>query len=413
MPDFSKTRWVDFFLNWKTFLILNLLILSLKIIFSVYQHFNVDFFEDWAIAENLARDGVYSMQSKFGSSAYKLPVYPLFLTFFIKAFGAVAAVKWIVIIQHLFYFIIPVIIIKILGNFQLQKAGFLSAYFFIFSPAYFYYSNVLEATNIFILFLAIWFYLYSLLWTSLATAGKLTAFAVMTALVALTQVVAVPIMVVMILLLVFYKKISVKHILAVGGLAAILYAPWVIRNYLTFDKVIISKSPVWQNVFLGYGSAYQILPGNQFMTEKEEKEVEARIAVNNEFDDELIFEEEVSKIVEKDTMAPFKKGLNNFISLWFVPKRYFDNNGLSVLVGRKLYVLGINILLLISLGYFFRKNKPFFLFLCVLFAGFTFPYLIGHAANIRFKLDFEWIETSVIALFLFLKYLKPKNEGTV
>ncbi len=407
----SKIRLVNFFLNWKTFLILNLFILTVKILFSVYTKFNAEFFEDWSIAENLARDGVYSMQSRFGSSVYKLPVYPLFLSFFIKIFGTVKAVKCIVIIQHVFYFVIPVIIVKIFENFNFKTAGFLAAYFFIFSPAYFYYSNVLEATNLFILLFAAWIYFYSIIWTQLVIYRKLIIFSVMTALVALTQVVAVPIMAVLILVLCFYKKLSIKQSVTVSFIAVLLYSPWVIRNYLTFDQLIVSKSPVWQNVFLGYESEYQILPGNKFMTEEEEKLIEEKIAVHNEFADEPIFEEAVSKIVEADKMAPLKKGLNNFISLWFVPKRYFDNNGLSVLIGRKLYVIGINLLFVVSLGYFFRKNKPLFLFLTVVFAGFTFPYLIGHAANIRFKLDFEWIETSVISLFIFLKYLNIKKES--
>lgn len=411
MPDNSKIRLVNFFLNWKTFLILNLFILAVKILFSIYTKFNAEFFEDWSIAENLARDGVYSMQSRFGSSAYKLPVYPLFLSFFIKILGTVNAVKCIVILQHVFYCMIPVIVVKIFGNFNLKTAGFLAAYFFIFSPAYFYYSNVLEATNLFILLFAGWLYSYSIIWNQLVTYKKLIVFSVMTALVALTQVVAVPIMAVLILVLCFYKKLSIKQFVTVSFIAVLLYSPWVIRNYLTFDKLIVSKSPVWQNVYLGYESGYQILPGNKFMTDEEEKAVTEKIAVHNEFEDEYIFEEAVSKIVETDKMAPLKKGLNNFISLWFVPKRYFDNNGLSVLIGRKLYVMGINLLFIVSLGYFFRRNKPLFLILTVIFAGFTFPYLIGHAANIRFKLDFEWIEASVIALFIFLKYLNIKIES--
>ncbi|WP_426279335.1 hypothetical protein ACN9MN_08980 [Chryseobacterium sp. S-02] len=238
-------------------------------------------------------------------------------------------------------------------------------------------------------------------------------FSVITAFVALTQVVAVPVMGVMTLFLIFYKKRSLKDIFTVACIAVLVYSPWVIRNYITFDKVIVSKSPFWQNVFLGYIPDYQILPDNHFLTEEEKKIVFKKTAAHNEFVNENIYKEEVLKIVGKDSFAPIKKGLNNFISLWFVPKTYFDNNGLPILIGRKLYVIFINLLLLISLVYFFKNDKKIFLFCCILFAGFTFPYLIGHAANIRFKLDFEWIETSVISLFLFRKYcVSNKNFNT-
>lgn len=408
----SKIQTVNFFLNWRSFLVFNTLIFVAKIIFSAYSNFNAELFEDWSIARNLATHEIYAWNLKYGSSAYKLPLYPFFLSFFIKCFGVFKAIKFIIIVQHIFYFIIPLIIIKTFGNFNVKTAGFLSAYFFIFSPAYFYYSNILEATNLFILLFAVWLYIYSIFWTrAVIPFQKIISFSIVTAFVALTQVIAVPIMGVMILLLLFYKRLSLKNTFIVACLAILVYSPWVIRNYITFDKIIISKSPVWQNVFLGYIQDYQILPNNHFLTEKDKKIVFKKTAANNEFVSEEVYKEEVMKIVEKDQFAPIKKGLNNFISLWFVPKTYFDNNGLSILIGRKLYVVFINLLLLISLIYFFRNNKRIFLFCCIIFGGFTFPYLIGHAANIRFKLDFEWMETSVISLFLFFKYFVESKES--
>lgn len=404
MLSSSKTRFADFFLNWKTFLLINVLIFSIKVFFSAHHHFTAVFVEDWKIAKNIAYHGVYSLDLRYGSSAYKLPIYPLFLSLFIKLFGVLEAVKFIIITQHIFYFIIPVVIIKIFDNLNLKVAGFLSAYFFIFSPSYFYYSNILEATNLFILFFAIWIYFYSELWIKKTSSWKLMIFSVITAVVALTQVVAIPLIILMIVLLCFYKKLSLKNIAVIFMIAGICYSPWVIRNYISFDKLIMSKSPVWQNVYLGYVSEYQILPDNHFITEREEEMITNQIIAHDEFVGEHIYETEVHKIIEADQWAPFKKGINNMISLWYVPKRYFDDNGLSILMGRKAYVVLINILLFVSLLYFFKNNKQLFLFLCVVFAGFTFPYLIGHAANIRFKLDFEWIQTSVIALWIYCSF---------
>lgn len=411
MFNTPKIRIADFFLNWKSFFVFNLLIFIAKIFFSIYNNFHTEWFEDWSIARNLATHSIYSWNYKFGRSAYKLPLYPLFLCFFMKCFGLFNAAKFVIIAQHIFYFLIPVIIIKTFDNFNLKTAGFLSAYFFIFSPAYFYYSNVLEATNLFILLFAAWLYLYSICWTHTNISfKKIIVFSVVTASVALTQVVAVPVMGVMALFLIFYKKRSLKDIFTVVCFALLAYSPWVVRNYISFDKLIISKSPVWQNIFLGYIPDYQILPDNKFLTEEEKKVVFKKTAAHNEFVNEKIYKEEALKIIEKGQLAPIKKGLNNFISLWFVPKTYFDNNRLSILIGRKLYVIFINFLLMISVIYFFRNNKKIFLFCFIVFAGFTCPYLIGHAANIRFKLDFEWIETSVISLFLFLKYFaQDKN----
>jgi len=157
-------RSIDFFLSWKSFLVFSCIVFSAKIIFSAYNNFSAEFFEDWKIADNLAHHGVYAWHMEHGSSAYKLPVYPFFLSVFIKTFGDLSAIKVIIIVQHFLYFLLPILIIKIFDCFQLKAAGFLAAYFFIFSPAYFYYSNILEATNLFILlFCCLGIFLFSIM----------------------------------------------------------------------------------------------------------------------------------------------------------------------------------------------------------------------------------------------------------
>lgn len=381
------------------------MIFILKVVFSAKSGFKAEHFEDWSIAENIAAYGKYAMDMRFGSSAYKLPVYPLFLSAYIKVFGTGPATVWIIITQHLFYFLIPVLLIGIFQNFRSKEAGFMAAYFFIFSPSYFYYSNIMEATNIFLPLFIGWIYIYSVIWRKGVSNRGLIIFSMLTAVVALTQVVAVPVMALLGLVLLVSRKISLPKIMVVVSLSALCYAPWVIRNYITFDTVILSKSPVWQNMYLGYIPDYQILDYS-FVSEQHKKETFARISQHNEFEDEGIYRSEVEKIIRKDHWAPVKKAVNNIISLWFVPKKYFDDNSLSVVIGRKLYVMILNIALLISLVYFFRRNRMLFFVLILVFAGFTFPYLIGHAANIRFKLDFEWVQTSVIALWMGSYFLK-------
>jgi len=381
------------------------MIFILKVVFSAKSGFKAEHFEDWSIAENIAAYGKYAMDVKFGSSAYKLPVYPLFLSAYMKVFGTGPATVWIIITQHLFYFLIPVLLIGIFQNFRSKEAGFMAAYFFIFSPSYFYYSNIMEATNIFLPLFIGWIYIYSVIWRKGVSNRGFIIFSMLAAIVALTQVVAVPVMALLGLVLLVSRKISLPKIMVVVSLSALCYAPWVIRNYITFDTVILSKSPVWQNMYLGYIPDYQILDYN-FVSEQHKKETFARISQHNEFEDEGIYRSEVEKIIRKDHWAPVKKAVNNIISLWFVPKKYFDDNSLSVVIGRKLYVMILNIALLISLVYFFRRNRMLFFVLILVFAGFTFPYLIGHAANIRFKLDFEWVQTSVIALWMGSYFLK-------
>ena len=398
-----KLKFSALFFNWKTFLLFNFIILLVKIAISYSQGFAIGFFEDWRIAENLALHGSYSWQIEFGSSAFKLPIYPLFLFFFIKVFGSIAAIKWILFLQHIIYFCIPILMVKCFNNFKLLNVGFLSGYFFIFSPSYFYYSSVLEATNLFILFFLLWFYFYSFLWNNNTSQKKVIFLLIMTGLLALTQVVVIPIMLFLIILLYIYKKTKISTIALIFFIAGILYSPWIIRNYVVFNKIIISKTPVWQNVYMGYISEHQIFKKNVFLSEVEEKKVLDQIPLHDEFENEKMYKKVVETIQKRHSYAALKKALNNFVSLWYVPNRYFYDNSWSILLGRKLYVLVLDVFLCMGLYYFFKKKfYKILLFSSIILAGFTVPYLIGHAANIRFKLDFEWIQTSIIAFYIMM-----------
>lgn len=395
-------------LNWKFFLICNFLILGLKIGLFVYQGFPSEYYEDWYIAQNVVNRHLYSLGIEHGSSAYKLPAYPLFVSLYMKIFGIPQAAKFIILTQYLFYFVEAIVLVKIFENFNQKRAGFLAAYLFLFSPAYFYYANSLEATNIFLLFFIAWVYLFSCIWQK-ASPPKIIALAVLTGLVSLTQVVAVPVLILLLLVLFLYKKISFSRLVLIFALAGLVYSPWVIRNYMTFDRLILTKSPYWQNLYVGYTPKYQIFD-HQFMMEKEKEAIFYETRNASEFEDEKIFEREVRRMVWQDPYAPYKKAFNNLVSLWYVPQKYMANQSLSILVGRKMYVVLIDLLLAVSLVYFYRKNWQLALLLSLVFAGFTFPYLLGHAANIRFKLDFEWIQTSVIALFISSTFLRSANS---
>ncbi|WP_312078933.1 hypothetical protein [Chryseobacterium sp.] len=416
MIDFFKTTLPKLFFNWKTFLLINLLMLIAKVIFSFYNHFEIGIFEDLTIAKNLATHHIYSWRLDFGSSAFKLPAYPLFLYSFIKVFGVDTAIKLIIIVQHFLYFFMPLILIRGFTNYRLTNAGFLSAYFFVLSPSYFYYSNVLEATNIFIPLFVGWCYIYSIMWIRKPKSVYVIILGILSGILALVQVVVIPIICALIILVLFYKKIDWKKTGMIFLFGTIVYSPWVMRNYITFDKLIFTKTPVWQNVYMGYTPDLQILSSNKFMTKKEEEKVFQEILKDNEFENELTYKREVEDIITKDQWAPFKKGFNNFISLWYVSKRYYDEDSLSIVVGRKLYVVVINLFLLLSFIFLLKYNYRVIVIIgIIIFGGFTCPYLIGHAGNIRFKLDFEWIQTSFIAFFIMetVKCYQKRKEKKV
>lgn len=62
----------------KILLIVDIVIFIAKFVFSYYNDYATNYFEDWSIANNLAKYGVYSEFIEVGSTAYKLPIYPFF-----------------------------------------------------------------------------------------------------------------------------------------------------------------------------------------------------------------------------------------------------------------------------------------------------------------------------------------------
>ncbi len=160
LPELSP----DKLLNLRTFMMFNLVVFLAKVAYSFALDFPGGYFEDWHIAKNLVEHGIYSEFINVGPTAYKLPVYPLFISLFMLAFPAFPF-EALVTAQHIIYFFIPFLLIRISGIFKKEKAGVLTAYFFIFSPVYFYYSNVAEVTNIFVPIFLIWSYQYFKVYT--------------------------------------------------------------------------------------------------------------------------------------------------------------------------------------------------------------------------------------------------------
>lgn len=390
-------------------MIFNVLILILKISYSFYTDFPGQYFEDWSIAINIAEHGVYSEFMAIGPTAYKLPVYPFFLSFFIKFFSSFPK-EAVVITQHFLFFFVPLIIIKILQIFNQPKVGILSAYIFILSPAYFYYSNVLEATNVFIPMLLIWMYVFLKIFTRQAlTVSYMIFFGLCTSLLFLTQVVVVPVALLFIAGLLLFRRIEFSKFLLIVSASLLFYSPWVVRNKMTFDKIVLTKTPVWQNVYTSFTSRANVLEEANLINDTDYSRVShSRINVD-EFKMEEIYKKEAQKVMKNNLDKVIVKSVQNAVLLWYVPSRYFYDHSVSILVGRKIFVVILNLLSFIAMvNLYRRKEKLLFFGFLLLFVAFTFPYMIGHAANIRFKLDFEYFQYILIAYWLTTRYSESK-----
>ena len=86
-----------------------------------------------------------------------------------------------------------------------------------------------------------------------------------------------------------------------------------------------------------------------------------------------------------------------------MPSRYYYDNSLKIIFGRKIFVCLLNVFTILSLIYLYKNNKKLFYLSILVFINFTMPYAIGHAFNTRFKLDFEWVQYFIVSCFVIYK----------
>lgn len=400
-------------LSYRNLLIANIFIVVLKILYVTMIQKEFLTLEDFTIAKNIVEYHQYSEFVAQGGTAFKLPVYPFFISFFLWLLGSHALLA-IAITQAILSFFTPVLLYKIIRMFGNEKMGIISGFLFLLSPAYFLYPGIIEASNIFISILLLWFYLYFRIWFTVEIKNtSIVMLGIVTALLFLTQVVIVPLCCLMLLALLVLKKITLKHFSCLLLVTGLLYSPWVIRNYGVFDKVVLSKSPAWQNIYYGFTEKGQLLDDLKLIPfERDHYLYQMRDEVN-EFAMEETYKKEVERVTHGKPHYFIKKAASNFLCLWFVPPKYFYDNSLSVLMGRKVYVVILNLMTIVSLVFLYKRSRLLFWFSLLFFANFSFPYMIGHAANMRFKLDFEWYQL-ILASFLvweLSRYYKQKNAS--
>ncbi|MFC4165310.1 glycosyltransferase family 39 protein [Epilithonimonas zeae] len=399
-------------LTYKNLCLVSGITVILKVIYIIIIQENISGIEDFTIAKNIVKYHQFSEFINLGGTAFKLPIYPYFLSFFIWLLGAKGLVG-VAIFQAILSFFLPILIFQILKTFSQDNIGILAGFLFLLSPAYFLYSASIEATNIFILILLIWLLLYFKVWFGNQLEIKWTIiFGAITAILFLTQVIIVPLAVIMMLGLLIFKKLNFQKFSILVFTALLLYSPWVIRNYYVFNQIVLSKTPAWQNIYYGFTPNGQLLDDLKLIPMARDHYIYQMRDEIDELNMEKIYKNEVAKATQWKPHYFIKKALSNAFCLYYVPPKYFSDDSLVLLLGRKIYVVLVNLISLISLAFLYKKSKPLFWFSLLFFANFTFPYVVGHAANMRFKLDFEWYQLILIAFFLVEisdKYYKQKS----
>ena len=357
--------------------------------------------EDWYIANNIVSGQGYSLS--LGPTALKTPVYPLFLIPF-ALFGdlglSIASAT-----QHIMWFFAALAFMRACSLRFGEKFSTLSGFIFALHPAYLYYPFVIESTALTVpLMIFYWYgcefyrkhnhYQYWLM--------------ILGFIIGLCQPILLPAIFAMQLL--YARPLSKKTLLALCISAFIVFAPWSLRNAFTFQKFIPMKSPMWMNVYEGMAST---------LSQSDIAFIENARKTHNDVQMEQFYKQVVSKRINQSPDTYARECLHRVKEFWLIPDRYSDRIFESgILISRiipqttLLIASLIAILLLIFRSEAFSEHGQLLWIMAGTLIYVSLIYALTQAANIRFKLDVEWLQ--IVLLFPIFKVLrsKPKKKGT-
>jgi len=399
------------YVTYKNLVILSLAALLLRLIFAVLTRHTIHSAEDFLIAQNLVSGLGYTFDINVGATALKAPIYPLFLAGIITVFEQHAPLV-AAIIQHCLLGIVPLLLARFARECKAEKLGLLTGFLFLIHPTYFYYPNVLEVTNLFVPLSLGWGILSVLMWRS-SSVKYGVMWGITSGIMILTQPLSLPF--VGVLCCAFAYKRTYKILFVSLVACALVFAPWVTRNYIVFHKLIPTKSAFWMNFYVGW------LPQNHGRSEfaclpdSTRHRIDSLVQIKNDVELEPEYKSAFLTTVAHNPSLFAQKIIWQAGVFWWIPNRYSSDTSLGFLIVRKLPVIVLNFAWCLSVVFIYKHHKRLALLSIMALLYFTCIYALTQTANIRFKLDIEWIELFAVAAFIHYllyndKQLTPQKD---
>lgn len=369
-----------------------LLIARLALTWVVYPDFNV--IEDFRIAGFLATGKGFVNQENLGATAFKAPAYPYLLAGIILLFGQWAKLV-IVILQHSVAAFTPMLIRRLGQLAGLGAAGAFAAWGFLLHPTYFYYPCVIEPTTLTVALGAIWAERGLALRREWRATSSVVFGALSGALV-LLQPVSIPIVAVGILGFNLVKRskpiFQFKSAVLAGCIAVVVIAPWTIRNYVVFDRFILVKSPLWMNIYEGFQLDHHGRTSFDVIPQEQQQRIDSLTKVMNDVAMEREYRAVVRQTIADNPLIYLEKCVYQAWLFWTIPPRYFTSMTIGFWVIRLVPVMLLSGFTIIGAYYLYRQHCAFAVSVFAVLCYVTLVYAATHAANIRFKLDIEWVQ---------------------
>lgn len=375
-----------------------------KLLFLVFSNIHIHAIEDWYIAQNLSDGKGYSIHDHI--TALKTPIYPLFLTFFAMLpdfTGTLLASAS----QHILLFIANILLMWALTLQYGRKYGNIIGLLFLVHPAYFYYPFILESTALTVPLSVLYLFMVMRYLHEHSKVNNWLRYSIGWIL-ALCQPIFFPI----ICMSMIIKRKTDSYVSLLFPIIIsfmIVFSPWIYRNKLVFDSIVVFKSPFWMNIYEGF------YPSNgkesKYISKENQTTIDSLRNMYNDVKMEQYYKPIVMKTIGDYPADYVMLSIDRFKQFWTIPHRY-DNNifSFSIIISRIIpqFLLTIGVLLstLVLIKYKVRHNVytiyvHTFLLISILYVSII--YSLTQSSNIRFKLDIEWIE--LLLLYPLFEYI--------
>lgn len=375
-----------------------------KLLFLVFSNIHIHAIEDWYIAQNLSDGKGYSIHEHV--TALKTPIYPLFLTFFAMLpdfTGTLLASAS----QHILLFIANILLMWALTLQYGRKYGNIIGLLFLVHPAYFYYPFILESTALTVPLSVLYLFMVMRYLHEHSKVNNWLRYSIGW-IIALCQPIFFPI----ICMSMIIKRKTDSYVSLLFPIIIsfmIVFSPWIYRNKLVFDSIVVFKSPFWMNIYEGF------YPSNgkesKYISKENQTTIDSLRNMYNDVKMEQYYKPIVMKTIGDYPADYVMLSIDRFKQFWTIPHRY-DNNifSFSIIISRIIpqFLLTIGVLLstLVLIKYKVRHNVytiyvHTFLLISILYVSII--YSLTQSSNIRFKLDIEWIE--LLLLYPLFEYI--------
>ena len=305
------------------FLAISICIILRFLFINTYGDIKLD--NEWGIIfNNLYTQGIFSYKSFDGElipSVYMPPLYVYYI-YFIKLIipNHFDLVKSILVSQIFLSSITVYYFHKINLIFFSEKLSLISTYIFIFFPLYIFSSLQISSISLQIFLNIIFLYLILKIIRNQTKIILILFFGLICGLTILLRGEFIIIFIFSILYLFILKKLNIKNLCIIIISALIIVSPYLIRNYLVFERITITKS-FGYNLWKG-NNIDSTVEGSESLKAFQSGDIDKKITKipkNNLYDfhyDNIFFENSINFIKENKILF-VKRYIEKFLSLTF------------------------------------------------------------------------------------------------